>query len=136
MNTPQMGRLGILIARQLASSGDDIIRTAWHDPSKITPETIAGYHKPLQAENWDRALWEFTTASTPLDLASQLKDIRTRTLIITGDDDRIVPTAQTIELAPLFPNGQWVVIREAGHLPHEEKPDEFMRVVDEFLAQK
>ncbi len=136
MGTPQMERMGVLIARQLAGSGDDIIRTAWHDPSKIPPATIAGYHKPLQAKNWDRALWQFTVASTPLDLASQLEKIETRTLVITGDDDRIVPTVQTVNLAPRFPHGTLKVITQAGHLPHEERPDEFMRVVGEFLEQK
>ncbi|MGB8644307.1 MAG: alpha/beta hydrolase [Anaerolineae bacterium] len=134
MSTPQVDRIGVLIARQLATSGDDIIRTAWHDPSKITAETLAGYHTPLRAENWDRALWEFTKASQPLNLPARLKDIQTRTLIITGDDDRIVPTAQAIQFAPLFPNGQLVVIKDTGHLAHEERPDEFMRVVTRFLA--
>ncbi len=134
MGTPQVDHLGVLVARQLASSGDDIIRTAWHDPSKITDETIAGYHIPLKVENWDRAIWEFAKASQGSDLASRLKDIHTRTLIITGDDDRIVPTAQTIAFAPQFPNGRLVIIKDAGHLPHEERPEEFMRVMADFLG--
>jgi len=55
-NTPQMNHLGPLIVRSIESSGIDLIKLAWYDPSKITAETMNGYTKPLQAENWDRAL--------------------------------------------------------------------------------
>jgi pimeloyl-ACP methyl ester carboxylesterase len=130
--TPQARRLGPLFARQIQSWGMDFARSAWHDPSKITPDVWAGYLKPLQAENWDRALWELTLASQPLGLDKQLDRITMPTLVITGDDDRIVPTAQSVRLAGELPNAQLVVVPNCGHIPHEECPGEFMKAVIEF----
>jgi pimeloyl-ACP methyl ester carboxylesterase len=134
LNTPQMAHLGPLISRQLQAQGNEFIRTAWHDPSKITPDVFEGYQKPLQAENWDKALWELTLASRESGLAERLREITLPALVITGDDDRIVPTEQSLRLADELPNAVLKVIAQSGHLPHEEKPAEFMQAVTEFLS--
>ncbi len=72
LNTPQMNHIGPLIARRIQGWGLDFARSAWHDPSQITPETWDGYTKPLQADNWDRALWNLTAASRVSGLAETL----------------------------------------------------------------
>jgi pimeloyl-ACP methyl ester carboxylesterase len=135
LRTPQLRHLGPLIARQIQNSGDSILQSAWHDPSNITPETLAGYHKPLQVENWDKALWELTAASAESDLAEQVPEVRQPVLVITGDDDRIVPTEQSRQLAANLPNAQLSVIPACGHLPHEETPDAFMQAVEVFILE-
>ena len=58
MSTPQGRRLGPLLVREIQKSGPKMIETAWHDPARITPETLALYKKPLQADHWDQALWD------------------------------------------------------------------------------
>lgn len=132
-STPEMQHLGPLIVRSIRSSGIRLLRTAWHDPSRITPEIMAGYTLPLQADNWDRALWDFTLASQPSGLSAHLKDFRMPILVITGADDRIVPTAETVRLAGELPGARLAVIPDAGHVPHEEQPAAFLQVVNEFL---
>jgi len=136
LGTPQMRHLGPLLARQIATSGDDFIRTAFHDPALVTPEILEGYRKPLRAHNWDRALWELTAASHPLGLDQRLAELQLPVLVITGDDDRIVPTAESLRLGDEIPGAVLAVIANAGHLPHEEKPVEFMQAVREFLGNK
>jgi pimeloyl-ACP methyl ester carboxylesterase len=134
LGTPQMRHLGPLVARQIQARGPQLIELAWHDPSRLAPETIALYQKPLQVENWDKALWEFTLASQASGLPDRLAEFTLPVLVITGDDDRIVPTADSIRLAGELPNASLVVIPQAGHVPHEERPDLFMQAVNEFLA--
>jgi pimeloyl-ACP methyl ester carboxylesterase len=134
LNTPQMQHLGPLIARQIQNRGRAFLESAWHDPSQITPEIFAGYEKPLQAENWDLALWELTTASHSLGLDQRLGELSLPVLVITGDDDRIVPTEQSLLLAQEIPDAELNVIPDSGHLPHEERPDLFMDAVTKFLA--
>jgi len=131
-----LGRLGQLISRSLAAQGDRLIKLAWHDPAKVTPEVLAGYRKPLQVENWDRALWEFTLAGRDLKLGERIKDVKVPTLVITGDDDRIVPTADSIHLASELPNAELVVIPNCGHLPQEECPGPFLEATTRFMTQQ
>lgn len=134
LNTPQLRRVGPLIARRLESQGEAFIRLAWHDPAGVTPEVIAGYRLPLQAENWDRAIWELTLASEDPGLDSRLAELSMPVLVLTGDDDRIVPTEQSIRLAGEIPGAELVVIPESGHLPHEETPGAFLEAVISFIT--
>ena len=132
--TPQMNRLGPLFARQIRERGVEFIRSAWHDPSQITPEILEGYQKPLRAENWDKALWELTVSSRESGLAERLGEFNLPVLVVTGEDDRIVPTADSIRLAGELLNAKLVVIPQCGHVPQEECPEAFMQAVTEFLA--
>jgi pimeloyl-ACP methyl ester carboxylesterase len=133
--TPEMQHLGPLFVRSIQKSGLDLIKTAWHDPSMITQQTWDGYTKPLKADNWDRALWDFTMASHDTGLADHLRDFTMPILVITGDDDRIVPTANSVRLAGEIPGAKLAVIQNAGHVPHEEQPAAFMQALDGFLHQ-
>lgn len=132
-NTPQFDHLGPLVARQLQAQGVTLLQTAFHDPSKITPEIYEGYQKPLQVNDWDKALWELTLASNESQLADHLKEFDLPMLVITGDDDRIVPTEQSLQLAKEIPGAKLAVIPQCGHVPHEECPVEFMQAVTDFL---
>jgi len=134
LSTPQMRRLGPLFVRQAFGSAEGLLDLAWHDPSRITSEIRAGYERPLQIENWDRALWELTLASRESDLEETLAQIEIRTLVITGDDDQIVPTEESIRLADELPNAKLAVIENCGHVPHEECPEEFMQIMEEFIS--
>jgi len=134
LHTPQLDRLGPLLVRSISNSGDAVIEQAWHQPERITARIIAGYRKPLDADNWDRALWEFTRAPRGDDSITALAALAgTPTLIITGDDDRIVPTAASIELAEVIPGATLDVLDSCGHLPQEECPAAFIASVLGFL---
>lgn len=135
LNTPQMDRLGPLVARSIQSSGRSFAESAWHDPSKLTDEMWQKYTKPLRAENWDRALWALTKVSANSQLPEKLDSFNAPVLVITGDDDRIVPTTQSVRLAGELPNAQLVVVPECGHVAHEECPTDFMRAVRDFLER-
>jgi pimeloyl-ACP methyl ester carboxylesterase len=55
------------------------------------------------------------------------------TLLVVGEEDeKFQGIAQ--QLASGMPNARISVIPEAGHAAHLEAPDEFARVVGEFLA--
>lgn len=133
LNLPQMQRLGPWLVRSFADSGMELLRTAYHDTGKITPETIAAYRKPLRIDNWDAALWQFTTAANPRPLAARLAELKMPVLVITGDDDRVVPTANSVRLAQEIPNARLAVLENCGHLPQEECPQAFMQAVNAFV---
>lgn len=139
LNTPQADHLGPLFARQIQDWGYEFGRMAWHDPSGFTDEVWEGYRKPLRADNWDRALWQFTASSGYTGLAERLDRLAALktlpVLVITGENDRIVPPEDSIRLAGELPNAELVVIPNCGHVPQEECPAEFMAAVDAFLQE-
>lgn len=133
LSTPQFSHLGPLIARSLLGQMDNLIELAYHDPRKMTPERMAGYLRSAQVNDWDKALWQFTLASRDLKLSEHLDEINVPTLVITGDDDRIVPTEQSIQIAGQIQGARLVVIPNCGHVPQEECQPEFLQAVNDFL---
>jgi len=133
LNTPQMQRLGPLLARRIQQWGENFVRSAWHDPARISDTVWQGYLAPLQIQDWDRALWELTVANRPLHLADRLAELDVPVLVITGDDDRIVPTEQSVRLAGALPNAELAIIPACGHVAHEECPQAALAAMAAFL---
>lgn len=133
LQTPQLQRIGPLLVRGIQRSGLELVDQAWHTPAKQPPDTLPLYTKPLQAENWDFALWQYSTASAGTTLNTQLSDLNLPVLVITGDDDRVVPTQSSIKAAGQIPNASLVVLPNCGHVPQEECPEAFLTAVNEFL---
>jgi pimeloyl-ACP methyl ester carboxylesterase len=134
LRTAPLRRLGPLLVRSVTLWGEAVIREAWSDPNKITVELISDYKKPLQAENWDRALWELVSARHPLGLEERLDEVSVPALVITGEDDRIVPMRNSERLAAELPAAELVVIPNCGHVPHEESPERFLESVTGFVV--
>ena len=63
----------------------------------------------------------------------EVRTVRTPTLIIWGKDDEMTGPAAADRLAAIIPGGRKLIIDNAGHMPQWEQPDEFNRVVTEFL---
>lgn len=68
------------------------------------------------------------------DVGERLGEVRARTLVLTGHEDR--DDMQTIadRLAAEIPNARRESIAGAAHIPSLERPDEFDRLVLDFLA--
>jgi 3-oxoadipate enol-lactonase len=71
----------------------------------------------------------------PLDppAADRLAQITAPTLIVYGDKDLMDVRQAAAPLAAAIPGARLVVIPDAAHLPQMERPEEFNRVVLEFL---
>jgi pimeloyl-ACP methyl ester carboxylesterase len=135
-STPQVKRLGPYLSRSLAGQeGDTYLQAAWHDPGKFTQADKDAYRKPFQTANWDTALWEYTLANRQTDLVQHLGEITMPVLVMSGDDDKIVPQAQSEELAGGLPNRTVVVLSACGHVPQEECPEEWLPPVLEYLGK-
>ena len=65
----------------------------------------------------------------------EMKSIKVPTLIVWGREDRAFPLQNADRLQADIEGAQKVVFDDTGHLPQMEKPDEFNRVVLEFLSQ-
>ena len=70
------------------------------------------------------------------NLEHKLGQIQAPTLIVWGEDDRIVPLALGQRLHQQLPHSHFALIRGAVHVPMWEKPTEFNRIVLEFLADQ
>jgi len=62
-----------------------------------------------------------------------IERIAAPTLIVWGERDRLLPKSMAEKYMRKIKNSRYVMIPEAGHLPHEESPEDFNTVVLDFL---
>ncbi|MDC6282733.1 alpha/beta hydrolase [Pandoraea sp. XJJ-1] len=70
-------------------------------------------------------------SKSPADLSV----IKQPVLVVNGDDDRMVPTSNSRDLARRLPNGQLIIYPDAGHGAAFQFHDDFVLKSLEFLKQ-
>lgn len=68
------------------------------------------------------------------DQRGRAASIGVPTLVVCGTEDKVTPPALSLELARLVPGARYEAIPGAGHLSNLEQPEEFNRIVEEFIA--
>jgi pimeloyl-ACP methyl ester carboxylesterase len=115
----------------------------WHgrlyaDPSKIPPGTLEGYKAPLAIPGlFEHGLSIVRTWTSDLrELEALLPELASiPTLLMWGSEDPAVYASSMAQLALHFAHVQMVVFPGVGHLPYEECPEDFNRVLIEFLTR-
>lgn len=130
---PQLNHVGPALVSSIATSGLDLLDRSYFDKSLVTEELKARYTAPLKILGWEKAFWNYNKAPRTTNVDKQLASITMPTLVITGDNDEVVATSDSIRVAGELPNAQLVVIENCGHLPNEEKSQEFLTAVAGFL---
>ena len=64
-----------------------------------------------------------------------LQNIRNKTLIVWGEQDKVYNRNQAETLNNIIPNSDLKIIKGCSHNAHLEKPDEFNLTVEEFLKK-
>lgn len=91
---------------------------AWNEQ----PPSMLGYGQQLLAiAGWTSLPW--------------LRRLRPRTLVISGDDDPLVPVLNARLLAGLIPQSRLHLVPGGGHLWLLDHAAESARVIEEFLAE-
>ncbi|CAN5660439.1 alpha/beta hydrolase [soil metagenome] len=98
----------------------------------ITRERVANIHRPLHAADAHRSV---LATSRKWDAKRVEKDahlINHPTLVIWGDQDKVVPIENGYKLYGSIVNSRLVVLKDCGHVPQEEKGELFVDLVTEF----
>ncbi|MGO9471580.1 MAG: alpha/beta fold hydrolase [Isosphaeraceae bacterium] len=66
-------------------------------------------------------------------LLDRLPEVSVPTLIVWGESDQILPAAHGRRAAGRIPHSRLATIPDCGHMPHVERPEEFLETVLAFL---
>jgi len=132
---PIIGALAIYLtpARFMAKS---ILKMAYYDPSKITAEQIEAYAAPIASPGGKHALLETGKRIIPPNidkLVAKYKDINVPTLIVWGQQDKIISPEAGRLLNQAIPQSKLKWIDQCGHVPQEERPEATVPLVLDFL---
>ena len=134
-----LGRQFVIhVVPRLHSVMEMYYRDMYGDPSRIAPGSVEGYAAGLLVPRTFHHLVRIVSGWHPdlrqveamLPLLQELP-----TLLLWGSRDTVVYPASARELHDRLANSAMLTMEGAGHLPYEELPAEFNRVVCEFLLQ-
>jgi branched-chain amino acid transport system permease protein len=77
-----------------------------------------------------------TRALERWSVAPQLHHLRVPTLIVRGEDDRLITRAHVLRWRQYVANSRLVTIHRCGHSPNVERPDVLAEVVFSFLEEQ
>jgi pimeloyl-ACP methyl ester carboxylesterase len=83
-----------------------------------------------EATSFARLFWEHPTDPK---FPRHLHRVKMPTLIVWGDEDRLIPVQQSQSWRKLIPNSEVMVVKGAGHIVHLDKP-EVVDAIGRFLG--
>jgi pimeloyl-ACP methyl ester carboxylesterase len=115
---------------------DEVARRRWFDPKKGQRDYKAMPEEGLAIiarnnESFARFCWEPYMHNPKLK--HRLGRVKAKTLFIWGENDGIVTPAYGRTFADHVPGATITIIPQAGHYPHVEQPEEFMRRLRGFI---
>lgn len=99
-----------------------ISRNAYFDPALASEDAQACAALHLECPGWREALVYFTQSGGYGTFAQQLAHLQAPTLILWGQNDRILGTADAARFEQIIPDSKLIWIEQCGHVPHLEKP--------------
>jgi pimeloyl-ACP methyl ester carboxylesterase len=111
-----------------------IVDSVFSNPRLLDGNIIEYYNRQFANRRWRTGLLRTIRGTMEHCVHKRLCQVTQPTLLISGQDDRIVDPEQARLAAKQLPQGQFLSIPQCGHAPQMEKPWLVNRVVVEFLT--
>jgi len=116
-------------------AGESIHKMIKADHVTTMPDVAAHVMRMMTSTNPKAAATAMRARSERIDyLGEVLPKIEIPVLVVVGRQDEFTPVAKAEEMHAALKNSKLIIIEDAGHMPNLERPDEFNKVVLEFLA--
>jgi pimeloyl-ACP methyl ester carboxylesterase len=109
------------------------VMNVYDDPTKVTEKVVDRYFDLFLREGNRQAFVDRMNFSTYPDHLIRLRTIKTPTLIIWGENDKLIPIENAQKFHADLPNDTLVVLEKTGHAPMEENPNRTVDAICLFL---
>jgi pimeloyl-ACP methyl ester carboxylesterase len=106
-------------------------RHAW----VLDERRVDARHQPLRASGTQRAMIRTVRSWDAERISREARLIKQPTLLLWGDNDIEIPPADGERLHDEIPGSRLIVFLNCGHLPHEEYPEAFTKIVTDFCFE-
>ena len=96
-------------------------------PAALAAEQLRGSGKP--------GFMQALEANLDYDFRERLPEIACPTLIVWGEDDRLISARDAQVFAELIPDSRVVMYADTGHMSMLERPEAFNALLEEFLSE-
>jgi pimeloyl-ACP methyl ester carboxylesterase len=107
-------------------------------PGSVTEDLVEKVYRQLLIPGGTKAFSDFQNADISwqglkTNFLDRLPELKVKTLVIHGGKDTLVPLEASEEAHQLIQNSEMVIMEGCGHWPQRDNPEEFNRLVSEFL---
>ena len=99
----------------------------------VTDELVDGIHRDFSDRDYIRFVLRVARATRNRNVKNELRRLKLPTLIIWGHQDQITPPVVADEFHSGIENSQLFFFDKCGHAPNMEHPQQFSRLLQEFL---
>ena len=103
------------------------------DKGKVTEELVDRYFELTLREGNRQAFVDRLNEKRDPKGHEKIPMINQRTLILWGDQDRLIPLSNAYRFQEDLPNDTLVVLMDVGHVPMEESPAESLQPTLDFF---
>lgn len=111
------------------------LRASYYDDTLVTPALVRDYADRLRIEGAASAYRGLIGPSEEPPFELDLATIAQPTLVVWGEEDRLIPVASARERSARMPDARFVSIPACGHTPMEECPEQFLDAALPFLLE-
>lgn len=109
------------------------LRLLFADGRRVAAADVDQYYAPLAGGSARASLRRVLSAFDFEGLRGRTAGIQVATLVLWGEADPLIPFRSAADLAADLPRAAFVLVRDAGHNPQEEQPDEVNRALMAYL---
>jgi pimeloyl-ACP methyl ester carboxylesterase len=110
------------------------LREAYGDPSRVTPELVERY-RLLTLREGNRGAFVARANAARTDRSADLSSLRVPTLVLWGQEDRLIPVSHASRFVEAIPGAELVLYEKVGHVPMEEIGERSAADVERFLSR-
>ncbi len=110
-----------------------LLESSLFDLTAIDEMAVGEYYKTVSDPDSRRAILDCIRNCDDESMVADLREIYKDILIVWGTEDKIRPPEEADLFHSALPNSQFALIRNAGHLVQEEKPDRIIDVTLEYI---
>ncbi len=132
--TPGIGQLVMYFSNRSMIRSE--LELVFHDKAKVTDVLVDSVFKPLYMPGaLDAVLSSYQNDDFSF-VENNLSALKARTLLVWGEKDGIHPQWMLSEFRKGIPHSRTLLLKDCGHLPHEEHPEVFNKSAMAFLMDK
>ena len=109
------------------------LKSAYVDEGALRDEQVGRYHDLLRAPGARQAILDRMAQLRLEDPVPLLRRIQAPTLLLWGEQDRMIPMSNARDYLEAMPDARLVALPRLGHLPHEEDPERALAPLRAFL---
>jgi abhydrolase domain-containing protein 6 len=111
-----------------------LVESTFYDRRRASPRIAKYYEQKFANKAWRQALFETVRGTKSHSVREKLLAIDRPTLVICGEEDRIVDSDAVNDAVQYLPNFEFQMIPRCGHAPQLECPTLVNQIVLEFLT--